>query len=282
MKYFYAYHGPENQDPFNSSGGYWFKSDTKLKKLEIGDSVFVIQCLGQESKKFKLCGLYHISGLEFNAKPMFKRMHGVSFSTGNYSDLFVDLDEEQIGKLLPEISEGNTNWSNFKKHFCAQGASFRNPLSEEVVKVLMDVLKKESPNSAPDENPETDYKKIAYLNSERRKEIEQKAIQYVINKYQTDGYNIEDCQAHNCGYDLLATKGSERLELEVKGTSSNAPRFFISRNEYKYAKQEKNKYWRLIVIYDIDKNPKELELTRRQMEEKFSMEELCWECTPKE
>ncbi len=134
-----------------------------------------------------------------------------------------------------------------------------------------------------DDEPTFSYgEKIAYLSSERRKEIEQKAIEHVINKYEKNGYDIEDCQAYNCGYDLLATKGSERLELEVKGTASNAPRFFRSRNEYKYAKQEKNEHWRLVVIYNIDKEPEELELTRRQMDEKFSMEELCWECTPKE
>lgn len=144
-----------------------------------------------------------------------------------------------------------------------------------------DYVKHSTIESAPDEIEwfDSDKKQIAYLSSERRKEIEDKAIEYVWNKYESLGYKIDDRQAHNCGYDLLATKGNKKLELEVKGTVSRSPRFFISRNEYAYAKQKDSKGWRLIVIYNIDGECEELELTRQQLEERFFMDALCWECT---
>lgn len=139
MNYFYAYHGPDNQEPFDFSGGYGFKTNEKVEKIQEGDLVFVIQCLKQEGKRFKLCGLYPVSGDEINDEVV--RKHRVKFSAGPYSDRFVDLDEDEVGALLPEIVGGSKGWSNFKKHFCAQGISLRNPLDVEVVEVLLGILK---------------------------------------------------------------------------------------------------------------------------------------------
>lgn len=52
---------------------------------------------------------------------------------------------------------------------------------------------------------------------ERRKKIEDEAVKLVVRHFKKLGYEINDCQKDNLGYDLVARKGDESLCIEVKG-----------------------------------------------------------------
>ena len=54
--------------------------------------------------------------------------------------------------------------------------------------------------------------------------------------YESRGYKVTDTSA-NHPYDLVATRGSERLFVEVKGTQSAGESVFVTRNEVDHARR---------------------------------------------
>lgn len=110
-----------------------------------------------------------------------------------------------------------------------------------------------------------------------RAEIEIAAIQAVTNSYEEKGYLVIDRQKENVGYDLEALKGKTKLKLEVKGTDSDQPRFFISRNEMKCSKTDAA--WRLVVVTQARKSPILQAYTSDEMNSLFNLDVLAWECT---
>ena len=106
MKYFYAYHGPKNTKDFDYSNGYGVGQEWKTRQVTPGDRLFVIQKLSGK-RDFQLCGVFEII------------------------DTFVDPNN-----VYPYRVQLKEEWTNFKRHFCHQGASFEAPLCEEIVSVL--------------------------------------------------------------------------------------------------------------------------------------------------
>lgn len=117
-----------------------------------------------------------------------------------------------------------------------------------------------------------------FPNSETRRKIELSAINFVTTYYQQLGYTVTDHQKNNLGYDLFIEKHKEILKIEVKGTSSEEQRFFLSRNE---RAKSVDPLWRLAVVTNALTNPELLVLNAKQMENFFSFDALCWECITK-
>ena len=109
----------------------------------------------------------------------------------------------------------------------------------------------------------------------QRKKVESAAINYVVAYFTNQGYKIIDRQKDNCGYDLFIEKGKKCLKIEVKGTSLNEQRFFLSRNERKHSVDPN---WRLAIVSDALTTPVLAFYNAREMEEEFDLEPLCWEC----
>ncbi|MEF2974765.1 DUF3883 domain-containing protein [Pseudomonas aeruginosa] len=82
---------------------------------------------------------------------------------------------------------------------------------------------------------------------EHRKKVEFAAECAVIEHYKTKGYTCERVTHLPCGYDFVFTKGKSVRHVEVKGTSSPTPQFFITRNEYGKGLQS-NPAWRLAMV----------------------------------
>jgi hypothetical protein len=115
--------------------------------------------------------------------------------------------------------------------------------------------------------------------SKTRKAIEQAAIDFVSSVLEDRKYQVEDRQPENQGYDLLATKGSERLFVEVKGTDAPEPRFYLTRNEWNFGQREGN--WRLFVVCTARTAPSLHEYSAAQVSQLFQLDPLAWQCTPK-
>lgn len=118
-----------------------------------------------------------------------------------------------------------------------------------------------------------------YADAETRREIELAAVEAVTNALKDSGFTVHDRQRENCGYDLFAVSASQQLLVEVKGTDSPAPRFFLTRNEWQCAQAQKD--WRLFVVCQAREAPSLHEYTRCQVEEHFVLDPLAWECAPK-
>lgn len=115
---------------------------------------------------------------------------------------------------------------------------------------------------------------------ETRRAVELASVAHVRTHYEQQGYTVESHEAQNLGYDLLATKGRTSLRLEVKGTGGDVERFFLTRNELKCGRQNQN--WRLVIVTNALGVPMLSNALRiDEVEQRFSLDALAWECLPK-
>lgn len=118
-----------------------------------------------------------------------------------------------------------------------------------------------------------------FADPETRREIELAAVRFVTMELEAKGFKVHDRQRENRGYDLLAESSGRKMLVEVKGTDSSAPRFFLSRNEWKCGQSESN--WRLYVVCEARTAPTLRTFTPAQIRTQFVLDPLAWECTTK-
>lgn len=107
---------------------------------------------------------------------------------------------------------------------------------------------------------------------EHRKRVELAAEFAVIEYYKRKGYAYERVTHLPCGYDFVFTKGKSVRHVEVKGTSSPTPRFFITRNEYVKG-LESNPAWRLAMVTSaLSEAPSIVEYDALQLRRVFDLE----------
>nr|WP_240160274.1 DUF3883 domain-containing protein [Pseudomonas proteolytica] len=107
---------------------------------------------------------------------------------------------------------------------------------------------------------------------EHRKRVELAAELAVIEYYKRKGYAYERVTHLPCGYDFVFTKGRSVRHVEVKGTSSPTPRFFITRNEYVKG-LESNPVWRLAMVTSaLSEAPSIVEYDVLQLRRVFDLE----------
>lgn len=132
--------------------------------------------------------------------------------------------------------------------------------------------------SSIDDNVEVKVSQRSMARVGVTKKVEMAAIQFVAEYYRRLGFRVEDRQKQNCGYDLLVKEGSRCEKIEVKGTSSIVPRFFITKNEMI---KSADPTWRLIVVTDVLSNPQMKIFNAEKMKRKFKFDALICECTEK-
>lgn len=77
---------------------------------------------------------------------------------------------------------------------------------------------------------------------QKRRAIEQAAIEETKHHFITLGYKIMDRQLDNVGWDLEAVKGAEEILLEVKGLSGAILNVELTPNEYAQMRSLRSKY----------------------------------------
>jgi hypothetical protein len=128
-----------------------------------------------------------------------------------------------------------------------------------------------------DETPLEALPNYGFPDAKTRKAIEEAAISHAKQELESRGYTIHDHQTQNLGYDLLAVKGRSKLLVEVKGTDSPRPQFFLSRNERKCSLR--NPEWRLAIVCSARTAPELFEYTTQRMEKTFAFSALAWACS---
>jgi len=107
---------------------------------------------------------------------------------------------------------------------------------------------------------------------EHRKKVELAAECAVIEYYKAKGYACERVTHLPCGYDFAFTKGKSVLHVEVKGTSSPTPQFFITRNEYGKGLLA-NPAWRLAMVTSaLSETPSITEYDALGLKQAFDLE----------
>jgi hypothetical protein len=130
-----------------------------------------------------------------------------------------------------------------------------NDNKRRVLRLLEDRMKAmlpfttENPNERNLPDPELDAADPlkGFGTPEHRKSVETAAEREVIKHYRAKGYMCERVTHIPCGYDFIFTNNNLVLHVEVKGTASSRPQFFLTRNEYVKGLQS-NPLWRLVIV----------------------------------
>lgn len=126
--------------------------------------------------------------------------------------------------------------------------------------------------------PSTPQPRLWFPDQAHRDAVEAAAMAHMTAFYEAQGLVVHDVSDKNLGYDLRVEDAAETpLHLvEVKGTSTGAEGFYISRNERRCANTDPA--WRLAIVTCALTAPAERVYTAREMEKLFSFEPLVWRC----
>ena len=124
---------------------------------------------------------------------------------------------------------------------------------EEVLKQLTRRMKRlrsvaiENPTdeSAPDPGGNPADPIGGFGTPEHRKKVEKAAEKAVKKQYRAKGFSCTDVTRKYLGFDFIFSKDRTEHHVEVKGTSGDLPRFFLTRNENSY---RENPAWRFAIV----------------------------------
>jgi len=162
---------------------------------------------------------------------------------------------EFIDELKNEKSEGLNILNNISNTILDQR---RNSLPQEVfpkIETIIGMIKVKKISEVGN-SPEKGYDpEEVYEHEKHKKEIENKAMEIVINKLKEDGWEVEDVHEYNIGYDLKAIKDGKLKYIEVKGLSDvNSKSFIMTFNEYIASGYYKENYYVYLVLDPLN-NP---------------------------
>jgi len=123
---------------------------------------------------------------------------------------------------------------------------------------------------------------LRFPDQELRDRVERAAVDHVIKEFSLQG-RVESVEAQNLGYDLAVfddTTGELKYKIEVKGTAGEEEVFFLTRNEYREASEDPER-WRLVVVVNALHAPDLQEYRVREMERMFEKTPLVWHCSLK-
>ncbi|MCY4559762.1 MAG: DUF3883 domain-containing protein [Chloroflexi bacterium] len=159
---------------------------------------------------------------------------------------FVPLEERTMPFSHPSVGMG--------KYSFLRGPGVRKTANKEaVLKLLKRRLKKlrsvaiknPADDSAPDPGTDPADPLGGFGSPEHRKKVEKAAEEAVKKRYFAKGFSCTDVTKKNLGFDFIFRKGRTERHVEVKGTSGDLPRFFMTRNENAY---RENAAWRFAIV----------------------------------
>jgi hypothetical protein len=136
------------------------------------------------------------------------------------------------------------------------------------------------PSDGPEVLPAdpTDQIQLRFPDQEDRDRVEDAATEKVTKEYEGQGFTVQDVSPDNLGYDLEVQDGTGKpvFHVEVKGTSSETPGYFLTRNEFERSRALDS--WRLAIVTSALSQPRMHVLTAQEMQDGFGFEPLAWRC----
>jgi hypothetical protein len=89
--------------------------------------------------------------------------------------------------------------------------------------------------------------------TEKKARVERAAIRVVASEFERLGYRVASVELQNLGWDLVATRGSEQLQIEVKGLSGSGSVVELTPNEYAMMAKHHKTYRVCVVSNALDR-----------------------------
>jgi len=154
-----------------------------------------------------------------------------------------------------------------------RGAERREPWREKLAQLAEDVVRRLRGTELLKRGKFTGQ--LPMTTPEHRAAVEKAAVAHVRKHLRRNGYKVTNRQSDKCGYDLLAkrTRAPAELHVEVKGTSLDGARFYITRNEMAYLG---NPNWRLALVTSALNQPELRIMKAREVKSAFIFEPVTW------
>ena len=131
-------------------------------------------------------------------------------------------------------------------------------------------IKNPTDDSVPDPGADPADPLGGFGSPEHRKIVEKTAEDAVKRHYCAKGFSCTDVTKKNLGFDLIFRNGRTERHVEVKGTSGQLPRFFLTRNENAY---RENPAWRFAIVTNaLTKKPTVRVYRNREFKKKFNLD----------
>jgi hypothetical protein len=135
-----------------------------------------------------------------------------------------------------------------------------------------EIVTSPSETTIPDPEVDSSDPLKGFGTAEHRKKVEVAAEACVIKHYEQKGFTSQRVTHLPCGFDFVFSKGRTKIHVEVKGTASNVPQFFLTRNEHANGMQS-NPAWRLAMVTQaLTANPKIDIYEAGELSEEFDLE----------
>lgn len=154
-------------------------------------------------------------------------------------------------------------------------------LKHRMKKLQSSVIKNPTEETAPDLGAEPGDPLRVLGTPKRRKKVEKAAEKAVKSHYREKGFSCTDVTKKNLGFDFIFRKGRTKRHVEVKGTSGDLPRFFMTRNENAYREKENPKWRFAIVTNALGPDPTVRVYNNRQFKRIFELEPYVYTGMPK-
>ena len=235
---------------------------------------WLVICLARENGNGPLCVIgYYENAKIYNELQDRPEYEYEKFETDNNCDKFRYCIKSKEALRLP--LEKRREWEipkNLCKHIGSTPVIYvRGPKSKNEIwrKDFADIAERllKDENSYGHSFPKVDPK--------TRRKIEIAAVKKTRKYYESLGYDVDDRQKDNCGYDLLVTKGKEELHVEMKGTSGNRYHLYLTLNEYNHMNATSK--WRLAAVKNaLDEDSKPKIFDKESFEKLFRVKPIEW------
>ena len=130
-----------------------------------------------------------------------------------------------------------------------------------------------NPSEAVLPDPETNSSDplCGFGSAEHRKNVEEAAERVVMKHYEDLGFKCKRVTHLPCGHDFVFSAGQRVLHVEVKGTASDIPHFFLTKNEHNIGLRS-NPRWRLAMVTSALREPKLIVYSAKELEEAFQLD----------
>jgi hypothetical protein len=117
---------------------------------------------------------------------------------------------------------------------------------ERVVRGLERVMRSAGVSKAKSTMRQDTARRARFGDADSNRLVERAAIAFTSRTLKSQGWKVHSVEREARGYDLLCTKGHDRLDIEVKGIASDIPAFIITSNEVRVSRNDKR--WRVAVV----------------------------------
>lgn len=195
-----------------------------------------------------------------------------SYCIKSKSAFFVPPENRVMPFSDPSVRQGKYSFlSGPSVHTTPAKVRVLRLLKRRLADLRLNAIHNPSAKRAPDPELNTADPLLGFGTPEHRKRVEKAAERAVIKFYEQQGFSFKNMTKIKCGYDFRFTKSRTVLDIEVKGTSSDNPGFFLTRNEHD-AGYKANPSWRLALVTRALSDTPELQIyTAKELRKAFDL-----------